>query len=589
MDVAGDDEVDFTHTLAEDPNAFPQYVVKVSPEAGCSWMKFDWEKNTEIPCEVDKRSVLRRWTELDRSKGKLQPGIISSMAPQPQPLPTWSVYGHIMLSEAEEGLHVWGGREMQLLYTIQENVKAFMVSPNENYIVVQTEKDVSVMNLRTAKKIRTLGNLDLASDDAWPLVRFSADDSLVAVCKAGYFRENPTAITAGKMSIYLSETMELVQGSRDVPRSYTFESLGLYKAEWNPQRGTQIAYVCSLGKNMGWRVNISEITVGEDNVAREEVQCHRMFANAEELEILWHPAGTYLAVKVKTKKGTEYSLFHLARDVAAFQLAIKQNYTAGRFAWQPAGDMFAILLNDDTGIQLGEKSLLQVFAIKDRKKLKLIAEFPTSTNRLFWAPKGRSLCATNDDKSLLSFITINEHDKATERKTTCPMSNVKWDPTGRFFATWITSFSKGSNAGYRIYAFDGELCFEKKTPTFSHLTWRPLPPSLLTEAEVKQQRDPQNVKKLTQDYEEKEKALERERLEKEFREIKACEVAYVKKMNELARSAQSLHLEEKREQQNENSRWAKFWTKRIADLPESERVIHETIVEEREISCRQLS
>ena len=109
---------------------------------------------------------------------------------------------------------------------------------------------------------------------------------------------------------------------------------------------TQIAHVACLGANQGWKVVISNIIVNEDNIAREEVLIQRNFLQTEKLDMLWHPAGTHLSVKVTHKKSIEYFLFHIgARNVAGVQLQSKPGYSAERFAWQPAGDYFAVILS----------------------------------------------------------------------------------------------------------------------------------------------------------------------------------------------------------------------------------------------------
>lgn len=204
-----------------------------------------------------------------------------------------------------------------------------MVSPCEKYIVIKTANDISVHNIRTAKKIRTLTNLDLNNEDLWPVTRFSADDTLVAVCKTGYNLAAPDHIGSGKLNIYVASTMKMLQSNDKVPQGHTFEIQGLYKAEWNPAVQTQIAHVACLGANQGWKVVISDIIVNEDNIAREEVLIQRNFLQTEKLDMLWHPAGTHLSVKVTHKKSIEYFLFHIgARNVAVVQLQIKPGYSA---------------------------------------------------------------------------------------------------------------------------------------------------------------------------------------------------------------------------------------------------------------------
>ncbi|EPY28360.1 translation initiation factor 3 subunit B [Strigomonas culicis] len=601
-----EEEADFSHNMAEDHKGRPQFIVKGGLSLSVEWYWYDWEKGEPVIYRrpsVRKDLPIDKWTEVDRKNKELQKGLISSMLNQVRPQPSWSNYGYMMISEGFSGLQVWGGKNMNLLYVIPEKVTAYAVSPREQYIVIRTEKDISIMNFRTARKIQTLGNLDVSSEDLWPILRFSADDSLVAVCKPGIPSDfnNTDKPFAGKMSIFHSETMTLIQGTRGAPRSHTFEIPGLYKAEWNPQQGTQIAYVSARGENGGWFLVISNITVDKDNIAVEEILFQRIFATAQRLDILWHPAGTYLAVKAtvrEKRKGndltpsvrTEYALYNIGRDVAAFQMIVKDNYSASRFAWQPGGDLFAVILEETRGAigtaALGENQLLQIYAVKDRKKLKMLAEFTTSATHLFWAPKGKNLVAVSFQKSLVTFININEfeHAKEVNKLKGVNLTDGQWDPTGRFFATWVSSLRETTMAPhYRIFDLNGMEVFMKESKPFSHFAWRPLPPTLLTTEEVNNVSSPQSAKQLLADYDTQMKELANLEKEKEEKKRHDQEQAYIKKMNDLARKMREQNLDEKRRDLRASSQWARYWDNRLKDLPEEQQYIDEDVFEERVI------
>jgi len=162
--TVNDDEegADFSNNMAEDEQARPQYVVKGGLALDCEWYWFDWEKKEPVLYRrpnVRKDDSIGKWSELDRRNKSLRNGLVSSLMTAVKPLPVWSTFGTVMISEHESGLRVWGGRSMSLLFEIPEDVEAFMVSPSEKYIVIKTANDLSVWNLRTARKIRTLGNL----------------------------------------------------------------------------------------------------------------------------------------------------------------------------------------------------------------------------------------------------------------------------------------------------------------------------------------------------------------------------------------------------------------------------------------------
>lgn len=587
------DGADFSNNMAEDEQARPQYLIKGGLALDCEWHWFDWEKNEPTLYRrpnIRKDDSIGRWSEMDRAGKELRQGLVSSLASVVRPMPTWSTYGTMMISEHGTGLRVWGGRTMALLFEVPEDVEAFMTSPCEKFIVIKTVNDLSVWNLRTARKIRTLGNLDLHTDDLWPITRFSADDSLVAVCKTGYFPDS-TDVGVGRLNIYVSENMRVVRGSDMAATSHTFAIPGLYKADWNPAVGTQMAYVSFLGDNQGWKVVIANIEYDEeDNVAHQDVLTQRNFLNAVRLDMLWHPAGTHLSVKVTLKKSVEYCLFHITpRNVAAIQLQVKPGHSAERFSWQPGGDYFAIILEKPaaTGVSaLSETSLLQIQSIKHNKP-KVLYEMPTSATHLFWAPKGTRLCAVNFAKSLVHFIHINDSGVVVDRNKLSNISgtDAQWDPTGRFFATWVSTLRNTTMASqYRIFDYNGNELFRKVSKPFSHLAWRPLPASLLVDEEVKAVKD--SMKLLLDNHEAAIEARAGEELAKVRKEQEELEANYMRKMRDLARKAEQQKLLEKRTELEESSRWSKYWTRRIQALPEADRTIHEEVVEERVTSRR---
>lgn len=587
-------EEDFVHNMADDEAARPQFVVKGGIALDCEWYWFDWEKNEPVLYRrpnIRKEDPLGKWSEMDRREKSLRQGLVSSLLPAVRPLPTWSSYGTMMISQHASGLKVWGGRSMHLLFEIPEEVEAFLVSPCEKYIVVKTANDLSVTNLRTAKKIRRLGNLDLHSDELWPITRFSADDTLVAVCKTGYNPHDLTNVSIGKMYIYTSETMKVLQGNDRTPAAHTFAIPGLYKAEWNPMVGTQMAHVSALGPNQGWKVVISNVLVSEEGIATEEVLMQRNFLQAEKLDLLWHPAGTHLSVKVSMRSSTEYFLFHVGpRAVSVMQLQIKTGYSAGRFSWQPNGDYFAMTLeklNVKSG-QLGETGVMQIYSIKSNK-LKLLRETISAATHMFWSPRGARLVAANFNKSLLNFISINDSNVVVDQNKLSNISatDCQWDPTGRFYATWVSTLRNTTMAPhYRIFDYNGNELFRKESKPFSHLAWRPLPPSLLTDAEEKTVKE--SMKLILDEYEQTNAARREEERAKVERQKKEVEETFIKKMNDLARKMRDQHLAEVREEQEDASIWNRYWQSRLRALPEEDRITHEDVEEERVLSRRNI-
>lgn len=595
-------EEDLVHNMAEDENARPQFLTKGGMSMDCEWYWFDWEKNEPVlyrrPNLIKKDDPLKLWSELDRREKSLRPGIISSLQARVRPLPTWSTYGTMIVSQHPTGLRVWGGKNMHMMYEIPgDNINAFLVSPSEKYIVVKTANDLSVLNFRTAKKIRTLGNLDLNDVGLWPITRFSADDSLCAVCKINYDPKDRRKLLPGNLYIYESQSMRVLRGESknqgQVAAAHTFSIDGLYKAEWNPAVGTQIAYVSSLGATQGWQVVISNVLVDEDNIASEEVLATRNFLKAENVDMLWHPGGTHLAVKVTLKNTIEFSLFEMGRKgIPVSRLEIKAGYTPQRFAWQATGEYVAVLLNSSVTKSLGETGILQIFSFRNNK-LKLLNEIPTSASLIFWSPKGKRLVAATFDKSVYHFISVQDDDTVVERAkvTNVPATDVQWDPTGRFCAIWLScapnpdsDMAPRADGQYRIFDAHGKQLYQKDMTKFSHFAWRPLPPSLLTSEEINSVKS--NLKDIVKDYErETAENAERER-DKLNRRNRELEEAYIRKMNDLARKMRDQRLAEKREALQQQSIWRRYWERRMKALPADKAVVQEEVTDERVVSTR---
>ncbi|KPA76274.1 putative translation initiation factor [Leptomonas pyrrhocoris] len=585
-----EEEAELVHNMAEDPEARPQFLVKGGASFDCEWYWFNWEKNEPELYrrrKLGSEDPLNRWSEVDRTNKKLSSGMICGPLPVSRPLPVWSTYGSMVISQHEKGLRVWAGRSMRLHFEITLDVNAFMVSPCEKYIIVQTPKDISIINLRTAKKIRTIGNLDLHSDDLWPVMRFSADDSLVVVCKTTVRAPDSATVPEGQLNIYPSETMKLLKG--DGSAGHTFSVRGLYKAEWNPVVDTQMGYVCELGPNQGWKAVVADMVVNEDGEVEQRVLNERNFLLASRLDMLWHPAGTFLCVKVSSMKGpTEYFLFHIAeRNVPITRLSIKRGYIPTRFAWQTGGDKFAVLLKKDgVGSGLGETGFLQIFMI-GKQGPKVQHEVPTSATHLFWAPHGGRLAAANFDKSLLHFFVLHDNNTITDKNKLSGVNatNCEWDPTGRYFAVWVSSIhEQAMSAQYRIFDYTGNELYRKAVKTFSHFAWRPLPPTLVDSAQMKKVRE--SMKMLLHDYEATAAALKAASEEQVEKERKLKEDEYVKKMKQLAEQATRDKLTEIREEEYANSKWVRYNNSRIKALPEEERTVHEDVTESHVVSRR---
>jgi len=64
-------------------------------------------------------------------------------------------------------------------------------------------------------------------------------------------------------------------------------------------------------------------------------------------------------------------------------------------------------------------------------------------------------------------------------------TDVEWDATGRYVATGVSFWGCKVDNGYWIWNFQGKPIHKQPMPQFCQLLWRPRPPSLLSEEDVK--------------------------------------------------------------------------------------------------------
>jgi len=83
------------------------------------------------------------------------------------------------------------------------------------------------------------------------------------------------------------------------------------------------------------------------------------------------------------------------------------------------------------------------------------------------------------------------------------VTNITWDPTGRYVCSSNTYGGHSVENGYNMWNFQGSKVFEASLEGFIQFQWRPRPPSLLKEINNKEIK--KNMKSYTRDFEIKDK------------------------------------------------------------------------------------
>lgn len=197
---------------------------------------------------------------------------------------------------------------------------------------------------------------------------------------------------------------------------------------------------------------------------------------------MWHPQGKFLALKVdryKRNKKISTASFELLRvterDVPTEMLDMGKREVVA-FQWEPHGDRFGVIHGD------GQSSRFDATFYKMGKKFTQLATLEARpANTIFWAPRGKMavLAGMGALNGALEFYNVDlletmgegDHYMATD---------LAWDPTGRYVATYASAWRHQNENGYQIWSFKGDKIHKVQKERFYQMLWRPRPPSLLS-------------------------------------------------------------------------------------------------------------
>ncbi|KAI8369877.1 eukaryotic translation initiation factor eIF2A-domain-containing protein [Choanephora cucurbitarum] len=466
----------------------------------------------------------------------------------------WSPKGTYLSTFHTQGIALWGGPSWnKIVRFVHPGVKLIDFSPNERYLVTWSNEPITlarlpesghpfteydegnqvvIWDIKTGSLLRSFPIAQTGEEQKtvrWPMFKWSASEKHFARVVPGQqlsIYEAPSMGLVGKKSIKIQGIVDFEwspakSGEKADIKVYQKEEVLAY---WTPEIGNQPARVCMM------------------SVPSKEVIATKNLFNVSECKLYWQNQGHFLAVKVdrhtKTKKSTfsNIEIFRVKeKNIPVETLELKDPMIA--FAWEPFGERFATITTSDPNYGVAPaqgqnpptiRTDVKFFYLDTSKKanagFKLMKSLDKKTaNYLFWSPKGHNIVlATLRSSSVfdLEFYDIDFEPLSTDKKSKNDVgasvqllatqdhygvSDVEWDPTGRYVVTGSSMWRHSADHGFCIWDFKGQLLFKQNIENFKQLLWRPRPPSLLSAEQKKKIK--KNLRQYSKQFDEEDLAM----------------------------------------------------------------------------------
>ncbi|CAH6718939.1 eukaryotic translation initiation factor 3 subunit B [[Candida] jaroonii] len=495
----------------------------------------------------------------------------------------FSPKGTYLCSIHPQGVQTWGGPEFQSMQKfIHNQVRLIDFSPNENYLVTLSPVGIQlpenpaerehfpfkeesidhklvVWNLKTGEPARTFAlppHLEGQKEMPWPLVKWSFDDKYCA-------RQGPNAIAIYETPSFQLLNKKLVEVDSIV--DFEWAPSGVQLSGSKSETGDHVlSYWTPESSNQTARVALMQIP--STNILRTI----NLF-QVSDCKMHWHDESKYLCVKVDrhTKSGkTIFSNLEFfkttERDIPVEKLELKD--VVINFAWEPRSNRFITIsrLDDGNNNPSIPKNTISFYTHEETNKGKATSSKykcfqkveDKFSNNILWAPKGRFVVIANigksngeiefydcsfEDDNKANNKTNNNNVKLLKSEKYGGMTNISWDPSGRFVSAWSSSWIHNIENGYKLFEFTGNLLRDDTIDQFREFIWRPRPASLLSAADRKKVR--KNLREYSAQFDEadameadaatREAILLRRRLLEEWRSYRSKYANQASEKNEV--------------------------------------------------------
>ncbi|KAF5375109.1 hypothetical protein D9758_000175 [Tetrapyrgos nigripes] len=475
----------------------------------------------------------------------------------------WSPLGTYIATLHRRGVRLWGGpswkHQQRFAHPL---VKLIDFSPCENYLVTWSNdpivvpegapqgpqyfspddegNNIAVWDIKSGDLLRTFSTRSDEKEAAsatrrmvWPALKWSPDDKFVA-------RVTPDQM----ISVYELPSM----GLHD-KKSIKIE--GVVDFEWCPlsekdREEAEKAANIGPGAKGGKKVPENKLAYWTPEVVNQPARVtllsfpgrailrQKNLFNVSECKLYWQNQGDFLCVKVdrhtKTKKSIfcNLEIFRVReKDYPVEVVELKDTVTD--FAWEPKGERFAIVSSSDPnlgnpGPGITIKTDVSFYRLDHAKNdFKLLKTLSNRTsNAIRWSPRGRHVVLAtvgSSSKSELEFWDLDFNNEDPNRRDGqvakedwgssiqllgtadhYGVTDVEWDPSGRYLATSASAWTHTLENGYAIWDFRGQELLKQIQDRFKQFLWRPRPPTLLPKEQQKQIR--KNLKEYSRVFDE---------------------------------------------------------------------------------------
>ncbi|KAI0981772.1 hypothetical protein GJ496_003963 [Pomphorhynchus laevis] len=429
----------------------------------------------------------------------------------------WSPLGTYLASFHDKGIVIWGGVEFDRLARIaHHNVTNILFSPCERFAITsawlpasqtiatiagdqKTSRVASIyisdISVSTTRRTFTQEvqsqNLQDSKDDSNMVIIGGSDDAPSWLTDAApiafkwsfdgkYFAR---LSSQDSISVYSSETYSLVhKKSMKIPMISNFE--------WALSKNNYIAmYQCERGDTPA---RLSVVSIPNCN----EIRGNNLF-NVAACKIFWQMNSDYVCfqldryIKQKIKEDAGKPLYmNMYHNFEIFRMrerncpieTMELKSQCLHFSWEPNGNRFIIIHEVSPGKTKVNFYKVSTAGIEDLKELNV------DVNHAEWSPINSFLALASFRGRLshrIYFIDTSDLSVMAEEDHHM-MSQIAWDPTGRYLVSCAYSSFQTTDAGYIIWSFQGRKLSVVQLSDFTQFLWRPRHPSLLTEDKLKE-------------------------------------------------------------------------------------------------------